>query len=483
MKKLVLYLFICSFMLSACNVAKGENESGNAGGNIPTDTAVTASGSTVTATGPGVTAGGVEAEEEKPKEESTNKTNKKAQKKKAKKIVRIVTDETGEQRKLKMETVNEKKKGIYLSSAAWVTDYAQVEDGHYYYIRGNWEDYTIYQDKGKKVGEFTLEDHIATKGDYSLDPVGVVRYKKKFYVLFRYWDSSSDDDLDNRDIGVGYGDYILACVDLKGKNVIKICEMTKDHLDEDEGVVFCNFYQDFLYYNSRSQWDAEYERPGRLVKSPLKDKKSQETITATVNLTKAKPYLTYIDDKIYYGLQKGKKVTLYSYDLESGQEDEIFCYKRSDNKETTIFLDMDEDYIYCQEYLIPRSGGKMIKAFANAAKIFESPDYSYITRSISYSYNKKYIFYIDKNYKVHRIDKKTGQNRIISDLTAAGVDCTEDRVYVKVHAKAWYDEKGMWEELYEDDEGWVNCNSYSDHLYCMDIDGKNVEKIWDGGWK
>ena len=469
MKKVIFPLFISFIMLCACNATSGGDESGNAGVTT-SDTAVTASGSTVTATGSAVTASGVAAEEEKPKEESTNKTNKKAQKKKAKKIVRIVTDETGKQRKLKMETVNEKKKGIYLSSAAWVTNYAQVQDGHYYYIRGNWETYTIYQDKGKKVGKFSLEDYIDTGGDY-YDPLGVVRYKKKFYILFNYWDLEED------------GHDILACVDLKKKKVLKIRELTSDHVDEGEGVIFCNFYQDFLYYNSRSRWDAAYERPGTLVKTLLKDKKSRETITATVNLTKAKPYLTYIDDKIYYGVQNGKKVTLFSYDLESGQEEEIFSYKRKDNKKTTIFLDMDEDYIYCQEYLIPRSGGKMIKAFADA-KIFENfYDYAYITKSISYTYNKKYIFYVDKNCKVHRIDKKTGQNRIISDLTAAGVDCTEDRVYVKVHAKAWYDEKGMWEELYDDDEGWVNCNSYSDHLYCMDIDGKNVEKIWNGGWK
>ena len=478
MKKVIFTLFICAVMLCACNASNEENESGNAGVRILTGSAVTASDSTVTATGSAVTASGAAAETEKSKEESANKTNKKAQKKKAKKIVRIVTDETGEQRKLKMETVNEKKKGIYLSSAEWVTNYAQVQDGHYYYIRGNWEDYTIYQDKGKKVGEFSLKDYINTKGDYFLDPLGVVRYKKKWYILFNYWDLEDEEDDDEED-----GHDILACVDLKEKNAMKICEMTKDHLDKDEGVVFCNFYQDFLYYNSRDRWDAFYEQPGTLVKSPLKDQKSSETITATTNLTKAKPYLTYIDDKIYYGVQNGKKVTLYSYDLESGQEKEIFCYMRNDNKRTTIFLDMDEDYIYCQEYLIPRSGGKMIKAFADAKVFKGKPYYDYTIKSISYSYNKKYIFYIDKNYKVHRIDKKTGQNRIISDLTAAGVDCTEDSVYVKVHAEAWYDKKGMWEELYDDDEGWVSYNGYSDHLYYMDIDGKNVEKIWNGEWE
>ena len=459
MKKIVLYLFICSFMLCACNDTNGENEGEKAAVNILTGPAVTVTGSAVTASG-------AAAEEEKLKEEFADKTNKRTQKK----IVKTVTDETGKQRKLKMEAVNEKKKGIYLSSAAWVTNYAQVQDGHYYYIRGNWDTYKIYQDKCEKVEKFSLEDYSDWDSDYFLDPVGMVRYGGKFYILFHYWDYDRTDD-------------ILACVDLEKKNAVKICEMTEDHLDEDEGVVFCNFYQDFLYYNSRSRWDAAYERPGTLVKSPLKDKKSRETITPTVNLTKAKPYLTYIDDKIYYGVQNGKKVTLFSYDLESGQEEEIFSYKRKDNKKTTIFLDMDEDYIYCQEYLIPRSGGKMIKAFADAKVFKGKPYYSYTIKSISYSYNKKYIFYVDKNYKVHRIEKKTGQNRIISDLKAAGVDCTEDRVYVKVHAKAWYDEKGMWKELYEDDEGLVNCNSYSDHLYCMDIDGKNVEKIWDGGWK
>lgn len=471
MKKLIFYLLICSIMLCACNAASEDNGSSNAGVNMTTGSAVAATESAVTSVGVAATVSGVAVE-------------KKQRKKEKKKIIRIVTDETGKSQKLKLETVNTKSKGIYFSSADWATNYSQVQDGHYYYIRGKRDEvtYTIYQDKKKKVGEFSLEEYInKDRGDYP-ELIGMVKYKKKFYIFFHYLDDNWEDVKHESDDGWD-GATVLAYIDLEKKKAVKLWDMTGTRIDEDEGVVFCNIYQDSLYYNRKSYWDMEYERSGTFMKSPIEDIKSRETITTTTNLTKAKPYMTYIDGKIYYGVQKGKKVTLYSYDLERGREEKVFCYMRSDNKETTILPEMDEDYIYCQEYLIPRSGGKMIKAFADA-KVFQSLyDYSYITKSISYSYNKKYIFYIDKNYKVHRIDKKTGRNHIISNLKAVGVDCTEDNVYVKVHAKAWYDDKkGMWKEFDEDDEGDLSYNWYSHHLYCMDINGRNVEKIWNGGW-
>ena len=470
MKKLVLYLFIYSIVLCACNAANEDNGSSNVEVNLTTGSSVTATGSAVTVTGVAATVSGTAVMEKKPRKEK-------------KKIISIVMDETGKQRKLKLESVNTKKKGIYFSSADWATNYSQVQDGHYYYIRGRGDDvtYTIYQDKKKRVGEFSLKEYINKDSDDYPELIGMIKDKKKFYILFDYLDADGEDIKYVSDDGWG-GATALAYIDLKEKTAVKLCDMTGTRIDEGEGVVFCNFYQDFLYYNKKSYWDMEYERSGTFMKSPVKDIKSRETITTTANLAKAKPYLNYIDGKIYYGVQNGKNVTLYSYDLESRQEQKVFCYMRSDNKKTAILPEMDEDYIYCQEYLIPRSGGKMIKAFADA-KIFKSLyEYSYITKSISHSYNKKYIFYIDKNYKVHRIDKKTGRNHIISNLKAVGVDCTEDRVYVKVHAKAWYDKKGMWKEFDEDEEGDLSYDWYSHHLYCMDINGRNVEKIWNGGW-
>ena len=456
MRRAIIYILICSLMLNACGTATEQEESGNAGVNQATSSAVTASDSALTASGAAAGAEKLE-ESEVPKKTDSVKSKKK--------IVKIITDETGKQRKLKTEPVNVENKGIYFSSSRWITNYSQVQDGHYYYMRGY---NTIYRDKGEKVGKFWPDD------DYFYDdcePIGLVRYKKKFYVLLDWFHETDDGDWENENV--------LAYVDLKKKKAVPLWNMSEGPLVEGEGFVFCNFYNDFLYYNSRSHWDESFGRPGNLVKSPLKSQKEQETITTTANLAKAKPYLTYIDGKIYYGLQEGKKVTLYSHDLESGQEEKVFCYKRKDKKKTKIFLDMDEDYIYCQEYLIPRSGGKMIKAFADA-KIFKGKSYyEYSPRSLSYSYNKKYIFYIDKNYKVHRIDKNTQENRVVSNLKAAEVNCTEDRVYVKVHAGAWYDKK-FWKVLFEDDEGYIDGGYYYDHLYCMDLDGKNVKRIWEG---
>lgn len=88
---------------------------------------------------------------------------------------------------------------------------------------------------------------------------------------------------------------------------------------------------------------------------------AREELSVSLNMTKAKPYLTYMDGKIYYGISQDKTVTVYSYDMASKTEKQVFKYKRKNKYDSDyVFISIDEDYIYCQDYMIPRTGGKML---------------------------------------------------------------------------------------------------------------------------
>ncbi|MCH5266520.1 MAG: hypothetical protein J1F02_11510 [Lachnospiraceae bacterium] len=373
----------------------------------------------------------------------------------------IVIDETGKKRELKLGNVNEEDAGVYFSDVTWMTDYSQVIEGHYYYLRrsDSWT-YTIYRDKGEKVGGFHLWEEDESSYD-SLDDdaelIGFAKYGENFFAL----------------CGDAFRDK-LAYVDLQEHDVKSICNITKSHKRYDDilSSMSCNIYKDAFYCDP----NIYLERPTDLAKYNLTEKSPHTYISLSSNAAKAKPYLTYMDGKIYYGVADGRKVTLFSYDLESGGEKEIFHYKRKEKYESDVIrLAMDEDYIYCQDYLIPRSGGKMLKVFSEAKKNKKG--------MIQYSYNQKYIFYIDKDRKVRRMNKETKEEAVISQLKAARVDCTEDSVYIRVYSKERY-EGEVWEMILDDDEGgWDNYARYSDDLYCMDLNGKNVERLWKGGWR
>lgn len=103
----------------------------------------------------------------------TGKKEKK--KKKEKKTVRIVTDPTGKKRKLKIGKVNIENEGIKFCFATPPSDYAQVYGGHYYYLRSDGSgNYTIYRDKGEKVGEFSLKGESVSC---------LVKYRSEFYAV------------------------------------------------------------------------------------------------------------------------------------------------------------------------------------------------------------------------------------------------------------------------------------------------------------
>ena len=87
----------------------------------------------------------------------------------------------------------------------------------------------------------------------------------------------------------------------------------------------------------------------------------------------------------------------------------------------------------------------------------------------NFTYNNKYYFYVDKKYRLHRQNRKTKKDKIISDIKVSEVKCTNAGLYVKKY-DSWFDNGGF---------EWANMD-YSRTLYFMDFDGENVKRIAKG---
>lgn len=361
-----------------------------------------------------------------------------------------ITDETGEERELKLPDINTKDAGVYFPYMEWLTDFSQVSDGHYYYLRCESDSniFTIYRDEGEEVGEFCVP--IDEIGEPYYRVLGFAKYGDRFYAFL--------DDFDNP--------QELAYIDLEQSEPVVICDITDDHMLNDGNTVFCNIYGDSFYFDSRTIWQRGDGRPGTSIRYDFAGENVREELSVPLNMTKAKPYFTYMDGEIYYGVLSDKTVTIYSYDMALETEKQVLTYERkkkyaSDN----VFISIDENYIYCQDYAIPRGGGEMLPLLKNAKK----NKYGVA----DYCFNEKYIFYIDEKAKAHRINKKTKKDIIISERKVVGLDCTEDKIYIRVRDKKWYNLK----EPYDPDDPWDIYNVYADRLYCMDLNGKKEKRI------
>lgn len=83
-----------------------------------------------------------------------------------------------------------------------------------------------------------------------------------------------------------------------------------------------------------------------------------------------------------------------------------------------------------------------------------------------FAFNNKYYFYIDNKYRLHRQDRKTGKDKIISEIKVSKLDCTQKGLYVQKYDK-WFE-----------DDGFEDANAdYAPALYFMNFKGGNVKKI------
>lgn len=374
--------------------------------------------------------------------------NGKKEKEKKRKIKSVsVIDETGKNCKLKLGKLDEKDVGVGFRSSDFI-DASQISNGHYYYLHtGEGGKYTIYQDQRNEVGHFFVREGTV---------IGFAKAGTDFFANIMYVEENPVTfDVEN----ISY-DIVRINLATEGFEVLlENCAEGTDVGDERIDVDDIMFYRGSMYYDSRTdaQWEpgGGYEPGTFLISRKLDNIAQEKKMTCTKQMNEAKPYLTFVDGKILYGRQKGKVVSLYMFDLETREQTELIRYKRkkayirySTYSNDSVLLFVDDDYIYCQDMAIPRKGGKIRPLLKDALR------YSY--GEVAFSSNKKYIFYLDNKYKLHRIDKKTGKDILISEKKLMSVQCMENQIYVKELRHGYWDEK---EE------------NRPDILYCMSLDG------------
>lgn len=359
-----------------------------------------------------------------------------------------VIDGTGVSRQLKLGEVDGEDVGVNFHLLGFVSDYSQILDGHYYYLRTDGSgNYTVYQDKGKKVMSFIISDNHYVEQ--------FVKYGDEFYAFVKADDFSPGGHLHNS----------LVSIDVKTGNVTDVKDMTVEIADDEVWWSGAAFYKGFFYYEDYSDYYGEsdngWRRRGRMASLCL-DKSLEKKcfpLSSRLESMKERPELSFIDGKIYYGDQQYRTVTLFSYDLGSGEEEEVLRYERTDyNWKDVGHIKIDQDYIYCQDYMIPRKGGKMLQMPKNISSQNFTPD-------------GKYLLYLDGKSRLHRISWKSRKDVVIcADIKIDGIDCTEEGIYVREDNEAWLEREDM--ESWDD---WADPRS--NNVYYMDFDGKNRRRI------
>lgn len=348
--------------------------------------------------------------------------------------------------------------GVYFYDTTWITNYSQVQGNHYYWLRydANAGKYIIYQDNRVKIGKFELPYQFEDDIPYFLD--GFAKYGSDFYAIISSMDTEKEDD-DNQI-------QQLAKVNLKKENLEIIYDIANEHIAGDGEKLFCCIYKDYFYLDSRTKWQSYDKRAGKPVRIDIKGK-TMEKLSTTTNMKKASPYLSYINDKIFYAVNEGKKTSLFSYNLKENKE-QCFLKLPSGENDKTDFVRLDKDFIYYGKYIISRKDKKTFH-------VLKSGDKNVIS-------NEKYVFYLDKANKIHRLDKQNKYDIIIRKKPATEISCTEKNLFARVRNKKAYT-KCIRDAADADEFADSGEDFYSDNLYCLDLRGREENKIWKGSYK
>lgn len=462
MKKFLIILLCCILFLFACEKTdKKDNKENLVSGSSIYNTSTTSSIS-VTEGVPGL---GVAVS-------SINSTLLKKNK-----INWEVTDLRGNKRKLKLSGMDLlEHKVVKMSLLDHVTEYYQVENDNYYYMKQNGIEYSIYKNKGELVGKFNVN-----KGSVA----GCVKYGDHFYI--------------NIGIKERYQQY-LALVNLNREKVDIIYEYPYEEFKYE-----VSFFNNRIYIMDDSDNSVdELELTGKKVRKIKGNQKNRN-----IDLH---PIQYIMDNKIYMqGVREGKDIVFYREIIGEKQKEEVFrySYDSAGKDEWEIeyaFLEMKHNHIYIWElyydggvsytaklYVISPKDKKMrnvsdgyVSSYFATDKYVIYADEKDILHSLNiqsfeekiipykkienYEVYKQYVFYIDKKKRIYRYDLKTQKDVMLSDIKVMDIKHTKEGLYVRKYNE-------ILAELQESEYDIIGDSSCG--LYFMDFDGKNIVKIED----
>ncbi len=362
------------------------------------------------------------------------------------------SDRTGEKLSDIMQNVDFSRQGASTSwhnMALYYNGNIQA-DGHFYYITCDNKDdiddefldeedviYTVYRDRGEKVGTFT------TKGELE----ACIFYQNNFYFEKISFDQLTLDST-----------YCFQRLEKDGKST----DLTKFSLNINDMMKETNGHN-FIVYEDKVYRGESTDGSDRLVR--VKEDGSEETLVKQIigmrgGRTGGFAYMV-VDGKMYYAVPENKKISLYYIDLATGEQVKFYSYeKKRDKGGLFLKLNMDSDYIYC--------GKDRISIQTGEVKQYPLDD------GTSFIPARQYIFYMDKKDRLHRIDKKTDQDKMITTKKISKIHATEEGLFVELYDKKL---ENKIDEDFDMEERYMWYNYYPANLYYMDFDGKNMEKL------
>lgn len=330
------------------------------------------------------------------------------------KVEEVNKGNVGEQRKLveekvdnkrRLPDINEKSEGARMICCEQTARYWQISDGACYtMLSDGGRNYMILKND-KSIGNFSLQDgYIA----------GLVRYKKEFYALKICVKSVMDEktkfNIDSYKWSIGKINFTNMSFEELYSNDKKVSLFELPHGNMRN------------YYSTICGKNIIINDGKKVFLWNMEDKKERE-ISHDTRFYKHFPEYTVYDNKMFYGFEDGNVINLYYYDINSGTEHKFYSYiGREDCEADRIDVKFDHDYMYVQDLAIPRGGGVAKRLFTGA----------YIDdHTIFFTSTNKNIYYIDKQYRVHRITKKDLTDKVIYFQKASDVLASKNVLYIK----------------------------------------------------
>lgn len=357
-----------------------------------------------------------------------------------------VVNRTGEKLADVLKEVDLTKQGISTNRQNMASVYnGNVQlDGHFYYITcDNREDvddayideknvtYTVYRDKGERVKQFT------TKGELE----SFVYYHNKFYMTKSYSNdvalnmTSDFQRLENDGHCTNLAKYTYNINDITKKGI------GNNFIMEGDKVYRCEIKDSSM----------------NLVQ--VKENGSEKILAQIEGIQRGSYDLDFMvaDGKLFYAIQNKKKMSLYYIDLVTGEKVKFYVYTKEGGRENQLMpMSLDNDFIYCDADIISIKTGAVSSYDVKEEGMFAATE--------------QYVFYVDRENRLHRIDKKTDADKNISKIKIKKVNATEEGLFVEKY------DKELEEEIEADNE-FMWFHYYPTNLYYMDFNGTGWKRI------
>lgn len=338
--------------------------------------------------------------------------------------------------------------------ASW---YGQVYQGNYYYLRKDKEEngYVIFKNDSECLTFDTPENGCLSK---------FARYGDYFY--FIVYIPKENTELVQRIYRISEKEQVpQMCFQLESKHTVIEAQNIK-------------------YISDNKIW---YAWKGTLYGLQLDNGNMVYSEKMPLHLKKAGGKFSVQNGLFYYEFETKGKVKVYSFDRENGNEKKLFSYKGKSQKLYQSSILQRGNWILTTSY-------NKKSAFLYNVVTKKRTDIS-ICKKLQNpcSMNDNYLFYVDKNYNLHRYTLSDGTDKLIYKK-CIGVACTQDIIFAQKYEKSMMEEPGKDEQvLLEGDEDDLEqvymllqsmgltdefCGYDSDcQIYQMTIDGEKVKRI------